>query len=192
MRQQFLYRTTEFHVGSVPLRATRYTPPVRAAKSTWLQTAVVGNGDSGWFSGWPELWRTGNLFRAPPPVDGHGNTYTEDGVAIRRDTLVAIPSTMSVMYYRPGPSAFPGAPPAQYRGKGPYVYLQERLQVHGLPAVLRHGHSIRRGRYTLWTGSFGKGLPWVALERRGIALLVSSNSLTEKDLVRYGFGTLAG
>ncbi len=190
MRQHYLYRVTSFQFTSVPLSAARYTPPVHASRSAWLQLAVVGGGDSGWFGGWPEPWRTGMLFRPPPPRDSHGNWYTENGVLIRRDTLIPISSAIGVLYYRPQSSPFPGMPPAQYQGAGSYVYLQERIQIHGLPAVLRRGRHLRRGRCTLWTGSYGKGLPWMALTRHRLALFVSTNALTEHDLIRYAFASL--
>lgn len=192
MRQHYLYRVSSFRFGTVPIAATRYTPPVPLERSKWLVIAVVGGGDSGWFGGWPEVWRTGILYRAVPPVDSHGYRYTVNGVFIRRDTLVPIPSAMGVLYYRPAPSAFAGVPPAQYRGSGPYVYLQERIQVHGLPAALRHGRHIQRGRCSLWIGSYRKGLPWMALQRQRLALLVTTNTLTRRDLIRYGFGSLCG
>ncbi len=190
MRQHYLYRVTSFQFASVPLRAAPYASPVRGSRSAWPQPAVVGGGDTGWFAGWPEPWRTGMLFRAAPPRDSHGNWYTENGVLIRRDTLIPIPSAIGVLYYRPHASPFPGVPPAQYRGAGPYVYLQERIQIHGLPALLRQGRRVRRGRCTLWTGSYGKGLPWAALARHRLALFVSTNALTEQDLIRYAFASL--
>lgn len=192
MRQQYLYRVTSLHFGPVSVAATGYTPPVHAGKSTWLETAVMGGGDSGWFGGWPEPWRTGILYRAPPPLDSHGAWYTENSVYIRRDAIVPIPSVMGVLYYRPTAPSFPGMPPAQYRGSGPYVYLQERIQVHGLPAALRQGRHVQRGRCSLWTGWYRKGLPWLALARHDLALLVTTNSLSQNDLIRYGFGNLCG
>jgi hypothetical protein len=190
MRQHYLYRVTSLQIGPVPLSATRYAPPVRTRTSAWLQTAVIGGGDSGWFSGWPETWRTGMLYRAPPPHDSRGRQYTEDGVSIRRDTLTPIPSTIGVLYYLPKPSVLPLMPPAQYRGSGPYVYLQERIQVRGLPAALRHGRALRRGHCTVWAGSYGKGAPWVVLARQNLALLASTNALTQQDLLRYAFASL--
>jgi len=190
MRQHYLYRVTSFQFRAVPLPAVRYTPPGHASRSAWLQPAVIGGGDTGWFAGWPEPWRTGMLFRAPPPSDTHGNRYSENGVLIRRDTLIPIPSAIGVLYYRPQASPFPGVPPAQFQGAGPYVYLQERNQIHGLPSPLRQTRRLRRGHCTLWTGSYGKGLPWMALSRHRLALLVSTIALTERDLIRYGFGSL--
>jgi hypothetical protein len=190
LRQQYLYRVTSYRAGPVSLAATRYTPPVHAIRTRWLQMSVIGGGDSGWFGGWPAPWRTGGLYRAYPPSNSHGSLYTEDGVFIRRDSLIPEPSAMGVLYYRPKPSASPGMPPSQYHGSGPYVYLQERMQVHGLPAALRHGHHVHRGRCNLWTGSFGKGVAWMALSRQRIAMLVTSNALSRRDLIRYGFASL--
>lgn len=190
IRQSYLYRVTSLQFGPVPVAAISYTPPVPARKSNWLQTAVIGGGDSGWFGGWPEPWRTGILYRAPPPFDSHGHGYTENGVSIHRDALLPIPSAMGVLYYRPAPSPFPGMSPAQYHGFGPYVYLQERIQVHGLPTALRQGRHMQHGHCSLWTGSYRKGLSWMALARHSLTFLVTTNSLSQRDLTRYGFGAL--
>lgn len=190
-RQHYLYRVTSFHFGPVPLAATRHPPPVPISRSQWLETAAMGGGDSGWFGGWPENWRTGILYRAPPPQDSHGNLYTENSVFLRRDTLEPIPTAMGVLYYRPTASST-GLPPAQYQGSGPYVYLQERIQVHGLPAALRTGRHIQRGRCSLWTGSYRKNLPWLALARRRVSLLVTTNSLSQEDLIQYALRRLCG
>lgn len=190
MRRQYRYQVTSLRFGPVSLAATHYTPPVPVGKSTWTQLAVVGGGDSGWFGGWPQPWRTGILYRAPPPSDSHGHLYTEDGVLIRRDTLVPNPTFMGVLYYRPAAAIRPGMPPAQYHGSGPYVYLQERIQIHGLPAVLRRGQHVQRGPCSLWIGAYRKGLPWMALVRQHLALLVTTNSLTQKDLIHYGLRSL--
>ncbi len=192
MRRHYLYRVTSLRFGPVPIAITRFTPPVPLEHSKWLSIAVVGGGDAGWFAGWPAVWRTGILYRAPPPIDSHGNRYTMNSVYIHRDSLVPIPSTMGVLYYRPAPSILPGVPPPQYGGSGPYVYLQERIQVHGLPAALRHGRHMQRGRCSLWTGSYRKGLPWMALQRQRVSLVASTNALSQRDLIRYGFASLCG
>jgi len=68
---------------------------------------------------------------------------------------------------------------------GAYLYGQERLQVHGLPAALRSGQPGTAGSCSVWTERYSGGQRWIALSRGRVSILIVSNALSRKGLIAY-------
>ena len=81
----------------------------------------------------------------------------------------------------------PGHHPIGLYAAGSYVYIQERTQVHGLPAALRAGVAHIIGACRMWTGTYSDGERWVAFAKGPTSVLVSTNALSQKNLVRYAY-----
>jgi len=81
---------------------------------------------------------------------------------------------------------------ADNRQVGPYLVVQEYVQVHGLPAELKRGAARRAGGCAVYTGTYANGQRWIALQHGKVAVVASTNSLSSGELVRYAGQTLCG
>jgi hypothetical protein len=74
--------------------------------------------------------------------------------------------------------------------KGPYLYIQERMQVHGLPAALQVGTARTAGSCRVWTGTYPHQQHWMALAKGRISIQIVSNVVSEDGLVAYAARTV--
>jgi len=68
---------------------------------------------------------------------------------------------------------------------GPYVLVQERKLAPGLPAPYQTGPPSTAGRCRVWTGRYADGQRWLSFRRGAISVVISTNSLSTHQLVRY-------
>jgi hypothetical protein len=68
---------------------------------------------------------------------------------------------------------------------GPYLLVQERRLAGGLPANFMRGAATTAGVCRVWIGTYWDGQRWLAFQRSGIAVIISSNSLGDSDLLSY-------
>jgi len=71
---------------------------------------------------------------------------------------------------------------------GPYVLVQERKLAHGLPPQYQTGSPSTAGRCRVWTGRYADGQRWLSFRRGTISVVISTNSLSTRQLVRYASG----
>lgn len=81
---------------------------------------------------------------------------------------------------------------ADNRQVGPYLVVQEYVQVYGLPAELKRGAARRAGGCAVYTGTYANGQRWIALQHGKVAVVASTNSLSSDELVQYAGQTLCG
>jgi anti-sigma factor RsiW len=82
----------------------------------------------------------------------------------------------------------PNAKPNVTYGYAPgdrFLLAEERIRVHGLPAELQVGTPVQAGVCQAWEGTSPDGLHTLAFARGGISVVLTSNSLSEADLVSY-------
>jgi hypothetical protein len=68
---------------------------------------------------------------------------------------------------------------------GPYMLVQERLLVTGLPSAFMAGAALKAGSCSAWTGRYSDGQHWIAFQRSRVSIVISSNRLTVRQLVGY-------
>ncbi|MGH2441800.1 MAG: hypothetical protein ACRDFX_01385 [Chloroflexota bacterium] len=74
---------------------------------------------------------------------------------------------------------------AVYKNARAYVVVVEQFRRNGLPATMRTGtHAGTRGCQT-WFGRYTGGDNWTAFSRGHVSILVVSNALSGKELIRY-------
>lgn len=190
-RYHYIYRVTHFQLGRVSEQALAYTPRVKAVRSRWIDNMVFIGSD---VTSMSSLHTTASmpdvgsfLFRPPTPKDGRGRLYGLRVADLVRDTVRRVDNAFDAFFCR-GPCPT-DVPPAQYE-HARYVYLQERVRIHGLPPGLQRGQLVRQGGCAVRLGSFPGGPRWAALMRGRIAALTTTNALSRADLVRYAFADL--
>lgn len=70
-------------------------------------------------------------------------------------------------------------------GDGPYVMVQQRIQVGGLPSALRVGSPTTINGCSIWSGTYPDGQSWAALSVAEVAIQLSSNALSPAQLTQY-------
>jgi hypothetical protein len=73
---------------------------------------------------------------------------------------------------------------------GRYVLAQERELATGRPAAFSAHASVQAGACRAWVGSYSDGQRWIAFQRSGISIVVSSNTLTLRQLRSYVSGSV--
>ncbi len=68
---------------------------------------------------------------------------------------------------------------------GPYLEVQQYVQVHGLPVGLKRSAARGASGCTVYTGRYADGQRWIALQRGQVAVVASTNSLSPGELVGY-------
>lgn len=68
---------------------------------------------------------------------------------------------------------------------GPYILVQERKLAHGLPPQYKIGAPTAAGKCRVWTGRYSDGQRWLSFQRGKISVVISTNRLSTRDLVRY-------
>lgn len=68
---------------------------------------------------------------------------------------------------------------------GPYILVQERKLAHGLPPQYQTGPSSTAGTCRVRTGRYADGQRWLSFQRGKISVVISTNRLSTRDLVRY-------
>ena len=108
--------------------------------------------------------------------DGDGNTVALSNATAGVDALFAA----HVSSFQ-GQTAAPGGPVAS----GAYLYLQEHIRLNGISPFFKTGIPHRAGGCAAWTGSYQNGLRWLGMQRGRIGIMLTSNSLSEGQLVTY-------
>jgi hypothetical protein len=70
-------------------------------------------------------------------------------------------------------------------GDGPYVMVQQRVQVGGLPSALQVGSPTTINGCRIWSGTYPDGQSWAALGVGQVAIQLSSNALSTQQLTQY-------
>jgi len=73
---------------------------------------------------------------------------------------------------------------------GPYVLVQQRKLAPGLPPQYRTGAPSTAGTCRVWTGRYADGQRWLSFRRGTISMVISTNSLSTRQLVRYASGSV--
>ncbi len=68
---------------------------------------------------------------------------------------------------------------------GPYVLVQARRQVGGLPSGLRQGKPELRGGCAVYGGTYADGQHWAALQLHRVTILISTNTMTLPAVRQY-------
>jgi len=71
-----------------------------------------------------------------------------------------------------------------------FVLVEERVRVHGLPVELQTATPPRAGTCQAWSGTAADGLHTLAFAHGAISVILTSNSLSARDLVSYAAGTM--
>lgn len=66
-----------------------------------------------------------------------------------------------------------------------YVLVQERKLAHGLPPQYQTGSPSMAGTCRVWTGRYANGQRWLSFRRGTISVVISSNSLSTRQLVGH-------
>jgi hypothetical protein len=69
--------------------------------------------------------------------------------------------------------------------KSPYLLVQERIQTHGLPAGLQVGAPQSVGSCEVWSGTYGDGQRWASFAKGTISVLVTTDTLSPRQLLHY-------
>jgi hypothetical protein len=167
--------TTSLQYGRGPSsRALRYRPPVRVVRTGWPVLLVSG----AWSASFGPSVAPPKGFLTPlPPTRFHSSLTT----AAVTDLFSDGPTAETTGYHR----VYSTGTMENGRVTGPYLFIQEHLQVHGLPAPLRQGAPAREGRCQVYGGRYADGQQWAAFQRGRVSVLISTNALSEEDLMRY-------
>jgi hypothetical protein len=80
-------------------------------------------------------------------------------------------------------SAWHGQPSIYITGQ--YVLVQERKLAAGLPRAFTPGRARAADKCPAWTGTYSHGERWIASQKSGVSIVVSSNALSTEELRRY-------
>lgn len=182
----FTYEVTSLRVGKQPSSgALNYTPPVPAVPTIPLkliwdieQTDRSGSVPPGFLP-------------APPPRSYPGAPTVLEGVESRPTGPLNQTTAVNILFgqgqhERDGvPSGSPSGQPAPPYLSGGYLYIQERVQASGLPAVLRMGAPVAAGDCRVRTGRYSDGQHWLAFARGKISVSMTTNAMSDRDLIDY-------
>lgn len=180
-RVNFEYRVTSLHYGTGPsMAALAFHPPVPVHNvGHWTVGSSAGT----------DIPHNDRFVYAPAPTRIDGKRWVEPGGAAGGQEVGPLPvvTTVNILYTQ-------GQHVITYLAKrhpfglyaaGRYVFIQERTQVHDLPAVLRRGKPAVFGPCRIWTGAYATGERWAAFQKRTTSVLISTNALSEQRLSRY-------
>jgi hypothetical protein len=184
--QRLVYRVTSITYGAGPTQAElAFQPPVPVQHPGNGDEFSTGSG--GTFGGISGKWIPSGGFLpadAPRNAQGHpllqANSGTEDSAITRKpvgvDVLFAahVSSIVTRRALRGGPTA-----------SGTYVYLEEHLRLNGIAPFFTAGIPHRSGGCSVWTGSYNNGFRWLGMQRGRVGIMLTSNSLSQGQLVTY-------
>lgn len=70
-------------------------------------------------------------------------------------------------------------------GAGPYVMVQQYMQVAGMPPALQIGSSTTIDGCRIWSGTYPDGQTWANLDVGQVAIQVTSNALSADQITQY-------
>jgi hypothetical protein len=180
----FTYRVMSISFGQGPSpEQLAYSPPVtvQPAPNSW---GGENQGTTQPNAGWQPP--TGYI-PAGLPVDASGRPYTKIEDQEEDAPPFDGPSAASVVFAPASPRVLVGGRigSAPKRLNGPYVYIQERIRENGPPALFQTGTEATAGSCTVRTGQFTDGVAWLGLMKDDVALLATSNELSQPQLVSY-------
>ncbi len=170
------YQVTSLSFGQHPTTAQlAFTSPVPITNPSTdstnggLSSATIG-GTTGWDA-------PPGFVSAGAPTDPRGHLYTSSG---------------SSQTGQPGGAGIAGASVLFGRGHSHtrgitanFVLVQERKRENGPPPLFATGTSRAAGTCQTITGTFQDGIHWLGFARQDIYVLVSSDRLSEDNLVQY-------
>jgi len=185
LRADFRYQVTSLAFGQGPTDATlEYRPPVTPVDTgnAWRVYPDAGQTVAG--AALPARFVSpvcpGTLAAGTWCHEARSTTYDDGPLSkpTKADTL-----------YVEGWASTESAPPASVtpgpNGAVAYVLIQERVQMHGLPAALQVGADQREAGCQAWSWTRSGGRRELAFARGDISVLVSTNALSSSQLIRY-------
>lgn len=179
---QLRYSVTALHFGQGPSVAefAGYRPPVPVVSTG--QWTVLSRGTS---SG-PQMAPAPFLTPSAPPGVG-GRPFVSEGTDQLLDGPLQRTTAVDVLFDQ-GTHITTNTSnhrPFGLYASGPYLLVQERIQVHGLPQPLLAGQVTTTHRCTIHSGAYVDGQRWASFQHGTVAVLVSTDSLSDQRLVRY-------
>lgn len=181
------YRVTDISYGTGPSnKDLSYRPPVPVVHTkNWSILATGGslNSGGGQIQSVPQGFRY-----LSPPSDVTNLSVNEGVFELERGPRKKV--TAIDILYSSGKHVTTYLHPGDRYGfglyvKGPYMYVQERVQVHGLPDALKAGTPRAAAGCSVWTGTYPNQQHWLALAKGRISFQIVSNVLSESRLVTY-------
>lgn len=167
------YAVTSIHYGSGPTATDLdYRPPVPVPHVRSLQPSgsMVGYD----YSPSPFLL-TPQIYSRNDLSSSLGDSY-QDAPGTKLDRI-------DITFFGGKFESVPGV--NTHTAVGPYVFVQQRLQVHGLPAALSRGHPVLVKTCRTYSGTYSDGQRWVAFQKGPVSVLISTDTLTQPQLHRY-------
>ncbi|HEX6506119.1 MAG TPA: hypothetical protein VF221_00655, partial [Chloroflexota bacterium] len=188
-RLHFDYRVTSVHYGTAPRvsRLVFHAPvPIRNA-GHWTVGSFAGNDlpNNGQFIYAPAPSRYTHLDWVQPAGMAGGQEIGPLPVVTKASMLYSVHGRHIITYLHKGDRYGFGL-----YVTGPYLYVQERIQVHGMPAVLKTGTLRTVGTCRMWIDNTVGGGHRVTFQHGLTSVLVVSNALTSHDLLQYAYREL--
>ncbi len=179
-RQQggnYTYRVTSINFGQQPTAdqlAFTSPVPITNPQDSSQSAGSTGSESIGSSTGWQA---PSGFLNAGAPTGPRGELYTSSG---------------SGQMGEPGGQGTAGASVLFARGRthlsattSNFVLIQERKRENGPPSLFSTGPGRTAGRCNGVTGTFPDGLNWLGFARKDIYVMVSSDNLSQENLVRY-------
>jgi hypothetical protein len=181
--QHVVYRVTSIAFGSGPSAAElAYRPPVKVHRLTHGGSYSASSG--GTVGGESGYWNVPAAFLgAAPPRDAQGHAFLRVDEEQEGEMGSSSNAGVAALFAPSGTGLNSGQP--QRAVTGPYLYLQERIRYNGLSPFFRTGIPHRTGGCPVWIGSYQDGVRWLGMQRGSVGLMLSSNTFSEGQLVRY-------
>ncbi len=165
-----------------PARDLQFRPPVRTVRIPYI-FANVGIASGVPFPGSP--------FVNPGLPTGFTSTDWLDVLDdVYQTAIPTKPPRYDRVYGRSTPSLLGGQRVASVQG--PYVYIEQQVQMHGLPIELRRGVVRKAGACEVYVGRYSDGQRWLAFQARRVSVLIATNALSEDQLVGYAAHDVCG
>lgn len=185
-RSDFVYQATSVSFGQGPSDAAlQYRPPMPAVDTAnaWRVYPDAGQTSTGATLPAPFIPTVcpGNVATGTWCHADWSTTYGDGPLTqpIQADTLY-VEGSAALAGNAPsiGPTSVPLVPET-------YVLVQERVRLDGLSSALQVGPTEDASGCQAWSGSYANGQRWTAFAKGDISVLISSNSLSQSQLVRY-------
>jgi hypothetical protein len=183
-RQQggnYTYRVTSISFGQQPTAVQlAFTSPVPVTNppDSSQNTGSTGNGPSGTSIGGNTGWQAPDGFLSVgAPIGPKGKRYISTGSSQMGEPGGQGTAGASVIFGR--------ASAHRHATKANFVLVQERRRENGPPSLFAGAPAQPAGTCQAVTGTFPDGIHWVGFTRNDIYVMVSSDRLTEGNLVRY-------
>jgi hypothetical protein len=171
---QTTYTVTSFGAGTGPSDADlAFRPSVPT--TFWDRYPGTATGSSGAVSSPP-----GGFLDLPDPtsftpacqVDGYAEQGLDYTAQSWQQLYIPDKATCSLVQVQP-------------TWNGSYLLVQQERQAGGLPAGFTSGQLQMVSGCPVYSGTYGNGELWAALERNGIAIQLTTNFLTADQLLQY-------